>query len=164
MNKQLKFKDGKFKIMVLGDIHERLVIDNKEDELKQKDAHKLFEMGVKAFQPDLVVLLGDTCSEYQECEDYTLLHKQALERILKPILDANIPMCYVLGNHEHDAGKEKEIVKYYNNFFFILSEYTSVNDLYKQDEIELFPSYFSITLSIAFEYFFSSISNPFLLK
>ena len=47
MNKQLKFKDGKFKIMVLGDIHERLVIDNKEDELKQKDAHKLFEMGVK---------------------------------------------------------------------------------------------------------------------
>ena len=36
MNKQLKFKDGKFKIMVLGDIHERLVIDNKEDELKQK--------------------------------------------------------------------------------------------------------------------------------
>ena len=64
MNKQLKFKDGKFKIMVLGDIHERLVIDNKEDELKQKDAHKLFEMGVKAFQPDLVVLLGDTCSEY----------------------------------------------------------------------------------------------------
>lgn len=113
MNKQLKFKDGKFKIMVLGDIHERLVIDNKEDELKQKDAHKLFEVGVKAFQPDLVVLLGDTCSEYKECEDYTLLHKKALERILKPILDADIPMCYCLGNHEHDAGKEQEIVAAY---------------------------------------------------
>ena len=114
MDKQLKFKNGKFKIMLLGDIHERLVIDNKLDELKQKDAHKLFEVGVKAFQPDLVVLLGDTCSEYKECENYTLLHKQALERILKPILDAKIPMCYVLGNHEHDAGKEKEIVAAYD--------------------------------------------------
>ncbi len=111
MDKQLKFKNGKF--MLLGDIHERLVIDNELDELKQKDAHKLFEVGVKALQPDLVVLLGDTCSEYKECEDYTQLHKEALERILKPILDAKIPMCYVLGNHEHDAGKEKEIVKAY---------------------------------------------------
>ena len=113
MNKQLKFKDGKFKIMVLGDIHERLVIDNIENELKQKDAHKLFEAGVKKLKPDLVVLLGDTCSEYVECEDYTALHKAALERILKPILDANIPMCYCLGNHEHDAKKEKEIVAAY---------------------------------------------------
>ena len=78
MEKQLKFKDGKFKIMVLGDIHERLVIDNKEDELKQKDAHKLFEMGVKAFQPDLVVLLGDTCSEYQECEDCHTVLKEII--------------------------------------------------------------------------------------
>ena len=124
MEKQLKFKDGKFKIMVLGDIHERLVIDNKEDELKQKDAHKLFEMGVKAFQPDLVVLLGDTCSEYQECEDYTLLHKQALERILKPILDTKIPMCYCLGNHEHDAGCEKEIVKAYS----MIENFIGIND------------------------------------
>ena len=113
MNKQLKFKDGKFKIMVLGDIHERLVIDNIENELKQKDAHKLFEAGVKKLKPDLVVLLGDTCSEYVECEDYTALHKAALERILKPILDAKIPMCYCLGNHEHDAKKEKEIVAAY---------------------------------------------------
>ena len=37
MQKQLKFKDGKFKIMVLGDIHERLIIETKEDELKQKE-------------------------------------------------------------------------------------------------------------------------------
>ena len=50
------------------------------------------EMGVKAFQPDLVVLLGDTCSEYQECKNYTLLHKEALERILKPILKTDIPL------------------------------------------------------------------------
>lgn len=124
MDKQLKFKDGKFKIMVLGDIHERVVIDNREDELRQKDAHKLFEMGVKAFQPDLVVLLGDTCSEYKECEDYTTLHKEALERILKPILDANIPMCYCLGNHEHDAGKEKEIVEAYNR----IENFIGIND------------------------------------
>ncbi len=113
MNKQLKFNDGKFKIMVLGDIHERLIIDNTEDELRQKDAHKLFNAGIKKFKPDLVVLLGDTCSEYVECEDYVALHKAALERILKPILDAKIPMCYCLGNHEHDAQKEKEIVAAY---------------------------------------------------
>lgn len=124
MDKQLKFKDGKFKIMVLGDIHEALVIDTKEKELKQKDAHKLFEMGIKAFNPDLVVLLGDTCSEYQECENYALLHKEALERILKPILDANIPMCYCLGNHEHDAGKEKEIVEAYS----MIENFIGVND------------------------------------
>ncbi|MBR2876262.1 MAG: metallophosphoesterase [Clostridia bacterium] len=124
MGKELKFNNGKFKIMVLGDIHERLVIESREDELKQRDAHKLFEMGMKAFQPDLVVLLGDTCSEYQECENYTLLHKEALERILKPILKTGVPMCYCLGNHEHDLGHEKEIVEAYS----MIENFIGVND------------------------------------
>lgn len=124
MQKQLKFNNGKFKIMVLGDIHERLIIESREDKLKQRDAHKLFEMGMKAFQPDLVVLLGDTCSEYIECEDYTTLHKEALERILEPILKTGVPMCYCFGNHEHDAGHEKEIAEAYS----MIENFIGVND------------------------------------
>ncbi len=124
MQKQLKFNNGKFKIMVLGDIHERLIIESREDKLKQRDAHKLFEIGMKAFQPDLVVLLGDTCSEYIECEDYATLHKEALERILEPIIKTGVPMCYCFGNHEHDAGHEKEIVEAYS----MIENFIGVND------------------------------------
>lgn len=124
MNKQLKFNNGKFKIMVLGDIHEKLTLETRDDKLRQRDAHKLMDMGIKAFQPDLVVLLGDTCNEYRECDNYTELYKSALERILKPLLDSKIPFCYCLGNHEHDAGHEKEIVEAYE----MLDTFIGVND------------------------------------
>ncbi len=115
MSNSLKFKDGKFKIMSLGDIHENLYMDNRNKRKRTEDMHNLVQMGILAFKPDLIVLLGDTLCERDESEDFKD-YKTALARILKPIIDSGIPFCYVLGNHEHDHDQEELIVQAYNEF------------------------------------------------
>ena len=60
MEHTLKFNNGKFTIMTLGDIHEHMVLDTKLKKQKRADMHNLVKMGILAFKPDLIVLLGDT--------------------------------------------------------------------------------------------------------
>lgn len=112
MNKELKFNNGKFTIMTLGDIHECLHVDTREKRKKREDMHNLVKMGILAFKPDLFVLLGDTLSERDDSENFEN-YKKALRDILKPVIDSGIPFCYVLGNHEHDQGQEDKIVEAY---------------------------------------------------
>lgn len=112
---QLKFNNGKFTILSLGDLHEPAEIKDRDSRKRLEDMHNLVKMGILAFKPDLIVLLGDTCcdiGDHRTAEEY----KEALDRILKPVIDSGIPFCYVLGNHEHDTGIEKEIVKAYEQF------------------------------------------------
>lgn len=109
----LKFKDGKFKIMTLGDLHENISWDTRLDKKRLEDMHTFVEVGIKAFSPDLIVLLGDTCSKRDDSEGF-VNYKNALRTILKPILDRKIPFAYVLGNHEHDQYQEKKIVEAYS--------------------------------------------------
>ncbi len=124
MESNLRFKNGKFRIMLLGDIHEKLRLTTEKDYLRQRDEYNLYTIGVKAYQPDLVVLLGDTCNDYEECDDYITVYKEAIERIIKPIIDANIPVCYCLGNHEHDKCHEKEMVEAMS----LIPSFIGVND------------------------------------
>ena len=112
MNKELKFNNGKFTIMTLGDLHENLHLDTGLKIRKRLDMHNLVKMGILAFKPDLIVLLGDTLNEKDDSEGFTD-YKTALKDILKPIIESGIPFCYVLGNHEHDQGQEELIVKAY---------------------------------------------------
>lgn len=112
MNNELKFKNGQFKIMSLGDLHENLKLDTREKRKKREDMHNLVKMGILAFKPDLIVLLGDTLNERDVSEDFRE-YKAALREVLKPVIDSGIPFCYVLGNHEHDQGQEKLIVNAY---------------------------------------------------
>lgn len=112
MNKELKFNDGKFTIMSLGDLHEKLHVDTNLKRKKREDMHNLVKMGILAFKPDLVVLMGDTLTKRDETEDFSQ-YKAALREILKPVIDYNIPFCFVLGNHEHDQGQEEQTVKAY---------------------------------------------------
>lgn len=113
MENTLRFKNGKFKIMSVGDLHEKISWDTKNDKARLHDMHNLIEMGIKAFSPDLIVLLGDTCCVRDESEDFSA-YKNAIRTILKPILDSKIPFAYVLGNHEHDTQTEEQIVKAYS--------------------------------------------------
>ena len=113
MNNTLKFKDGKFRIMSLGDLHERIYADDRNRRKRTEDMHNLIKMGILAFKPDLIVLLGDTLCHRDESEGFTE-YKYGLNRILKPILDSGIPFCFVLGNHEHDNQQEDLIVKAYS--------------------------------------------------
>lgn len=115
MENTLKFKDGKFTIMTLGDIHERLVIENHNQKKRREDMHNLVKTGILAFKPDLIVLLGDTCGQKDDSEGFTV-YREALRDILKPIIESGIPFCYVLGNHEHDHLQEEQIVEAYNQF------------------------------------------------
>lgn len=112
MNKELKFNNGQFKIMSVGDLHEHISLDTREKRKKREDMHNLIKTGILAFKPDLIVLLGDTLMEKDESEDFGNF-KAALRDVLKPIIESGIPFCYVLGNHEHDQGQEDLIVKAY---------------------------------------------------
>lgn len=121
MNKELKFNNGKFTIMSLGDIHENILIDTKEKRKQREDMHNLVKTSLLAFKPDLVVLLGDTLNFRDDSKDFAL-YKKSLREILKPVIDAGVPFCYVLGNHEHDPGQEELVVRAYKEIENCLGE------------------------------------------
>ncbi len=106
---KLKFKNGKFKILLFGDIHEHY--DYKTNP-RFKDMQKLMNAALDEFKPDLCVLLGDNCNtdKITEAPDE---FKEMMHNVVKPILTRNIPVAAVLGNHEHDYGHEDEIVEIY---------------------------------------------------
>ena len=110
MNSNLKFNNGKFTIMTLGDLHENLYIDNRDKRKRREDMHNLVKAGILTYKPDLIVLLGDTLSAKDDSEGFKD-YKSALRDILKPVIDSRIPFTYVLGNHEHDQGQEEKIVE-----------------------------------------------------
>lgn len=123
MADSLKFNNGKFKIMSLGDLHERMFANDRNRRKRTEDMHNLIKMGLLAFKPDLVVLLGDTLCTRDDSEGFRD-YKAGLERILKPVLDSGTPFCFVLGNHEHDNEQEDLVVKAYSE----LPNMVGVND------------------------------------
>ncbi len=109
---KLKFNaDGKFKILLFGDIHE--YYDYKTS-LNFKDMQKLMNAALDEYKPDLCVLLGDNCSTelYQENPES---FKEMVSDLVKPITSRGIPVASVLGNHEHDHGNEDAVVEIYNS-------------------------------------------------
>ncbi|MBQ8183881.1 MAG: metallophosphoesterase [Clostridia bacterium] len=121
MKNQLKFNDGKFTIMSLGDLHENRTLDNQNKINRRRDMHNFVKTGILAFKPDLIVLLGDTLMFKDESEDFSE-YKSALRDVLKPVIDSGIPFCYVLGNHEHDAGQEDLVVSAYKEIETCIGE------------------------------------------
>lgn len=114
---KLKFNsDGKFKILLFGDIHEHT---DYETNPKFKDMHKLMNAALDEFKPDLCVLLGDNCTTTIYKDDPDMFRKM-LADVVKPITSRNIPVAAVLGNHEHDNGFEDEIVAEYGKLGIIM--------------------------------------------
>ncbi len=100
MKKQLKFNsDGKFRILLFGDLHEKDDIISPEGKAKFEDMQKLMKTAISELKPDLAVFMGDVMPD---CTDLDAV----LERIVNPLNDAGIPFAAVLGNHEHDRGFE----------------------------------------------------------
>ena len=115
----MKFKfnsDGKFKILLFGDIHEHT--DYKTNP-RFKDMQKLMTAAVEEFKPDLCVLLGDNCNTDIYTEDPEKF-REMLRDVVAPITSRNIPVAAVLGNHEHDHGHEDEIVADYGKLGIIM--------------------------------------------
>lgn len=113
---KLKFnKDGKFRILLFGDIHEHY--DYKTNP-RFKDMQKLMNAALDEYKPDLCVLLGDNCNT-NKIADAPAEFKEMMHDVVEPILRRKIPVAAVLGNHEHDHGHEDEVVEIYKSIGII---------------------------------------------
>ncbi len=111
MKKQLKFNNnGKFRILLFGDLHEKDDVTSPEGKAKFEDMQLLMKTAVARLKPDFAVLMGDAFCDADDSPE------AALERIVKPLTQAGIPFAAVLGNHEHDGdGKGKRFAEVYEN-------------------------------------------------
>lgn len=102
-------KNRKFKIMAVGDIHEKYVPDEKTE-----DFLRLINRALDELKPDLAVLMGDIVSGHfknSQGEEQDLSMEQLREevqRIIKPFAERNVPLALVFGNHDGEGGKPKE--------------------------------------------------------
>ncbi len=94
MKKQLRFKNGKFRILCFSDSHGIKDFDTRE----VRDIEAIVE-GTK---PDLVLFLGDNVwRDGAENED-TL--RSFMSAVVKPLNDRDIPWAHVFGNHDMERG------------------------------------------------------------
>jgi predicted phosphodiesterase len=123
--KNLQFSnDGKFRIMAVGDIHEKDYVCGKTE-----DFLRLINAALDDIKPNLVILMGDLVQVYEPDEngvysqDTVLAVKSQLDRIITPYLIREIPFAVVFGNHdgEWDGRKEMllELLMEYPNFVII---------------------------------------------
>lgn len=98
MNKEpLRFKNGKFKIMLLGDMHENYDMHTGNAEMIAEDVYALHTKAVEELKPDLVIFLGDNVSAGNEMQ-----MRSAISRIMFPYVSRDIPCAVIFGNHDHD--------------------------------------------------------------
>lgn len=113
----LRFKNGKFKILLLGDIHEKYDTSGEKDLLKIEDMQNLVGTAVTELKPDLAVYLGDNCTA-----DTTEEMRETISRIVKPVAKENVPMTFVYGNHDRECNvslkTQTELYNEYENSYF----------------------------------------------
>lgn len=89
---KLRFKNGKFKILMISDIQETLDFNEK--------SYKSIDALIEKVNPDFIMLGGDNCngniiSNTKELSEYL--------EILAPVFEKrNIPWAHIFGNHDHD--------------------------------------------------------------
>lgn len=108
-NEPLRFKNGKFKIMLVGDLHESYNLTDEKAAEKVDDVNALLTKAVEQLNPDLVVYLGDNCGADNEMQ-----MRSAISRIVYPVSVKDIPFAVVFGNHdrEHPVSLEAQMRLY----------------------------------------------------
>lgn len=102
-------EDGKFRIMAIGDVHEKYVPDKKTG-----DFLRLINKALDELKPDLAVLMGDLVSSHfinnnGESQDLSVEQlREEVHRIAEPFAVRSIPFALVFGNHDGENGKPKE--------------------------------------------------------
>ncbi len=108
----LRFKDGKFKIMLVGDLHERYDMKADNGMNKVEDMHALLTKAVEELKPDLVVYLGDNAEADTEME-----MRSVISRIVYPVTVKDIPFAVVYGNHDRECEISlKDQTRLYNEY------------------------------------------------
>lgn len=95
MKNILKFKNGRFRVMLVGDPHEKPADTTQRDKDIITDYLALQYAAIKELKPDLVILMGDNASGETPEE-----LKKTLLRITKPYMESETPFAFVLGNHD----------------------------------------------------------------
>ncbi|MCQ2470448.1 MAG: metallophosphoesterase family protein [Clostridia bacterium] len=94
----LKFKDGKFKIMLAGDLHESYAKHDPLIQKKTSDATKLLNKAIEELKPDLVIYLGDIGKADAEKE-----MRSVIGRVTYPVSAHDVPLAIVFGNHDREC-------------------------------------------------------------
>lgn len=113
MGKSLSFReDGTFKIVQFTDIHWTL------GEARDIRTRQLMEQVLDAEQPDLAFYTGDIIYS-KSCADPRVSAREAV----KPALDRSLPWAVVFGNHDTEAGIDRqELMDVFCSFGGCLSE------------------------------------------
>lgn len=98
---QLQFQNHRFRIMLVGDPHEKPEIEKTEDKNKLADYLRLQEAALRELKPDLIVLMGDNAGGSSPEE-----LREVLMRMTEPYRAADVPFAFVLGNHDLEWDKE----------------------------------------------------------
>ena len=129
---QLKFKNGKFKIMQIADIQENYNLN--------PDTIKLITLALDSEKPDLVVLTGDQIQGYSGCylKDPERKVKYVIDQFLAPIKERNIPFAVTFGNHDDDCKCSRQTqMKHYTSYD---------NCVYSEPRSEDDPGTFALTV------------------
>ncbi|MDD6021042.1 MAG: metallophosphoesterase family protein [Acutalibacteraceae bacterium] len=95
--KTLKFNEGgKFRIMMINDYQ--------DFDKSNKRSVEFIEKALDSEKPDLVVLVGDQLSDMFYTANYKKV-KTAINNIVSPMQERDIPFLFTFGNHDHDREK-----------------------------------------------------------
>lgn len=94
----LRFKGGKFKIMLLGDLHDCYDMKNDNAADKMDDTLALIGKAVNELKPDLVIYMGDNARASTEYE-----MRAVISRITYPVSVSDTPFDLVFGNHDREC-------------------------------------------------------------
>ena len=107
----LKFnKDGKFGILLFGDIHEK---PDYRESPKFRDMQKLMNASLDYYKPDLCVLLGDIF-DTEICKENPEKFLEGINDLCLPMTSRGIPVAAIMGNHEHDPGCDEAVIGAYS--------------------------------------------------
>lgn len=95
MQSQLRFQDHRFRIMLVGDPHEKPFYDTPDDRNRFGDYLRLQYAAVRELKPDLAVLMGDNAGGSSPEE-----LRGVLMRMTEPYRIYGVPFAFILGNHD----------------------------------------------------------------
>lgn len=120
----LKFNNGKFKIMQIADVQEDYPVN--------PDTIRLIDAAAEREKPDLVVFTGDQIQGYSGCyiEDTYNKVKAVISEYVTPLVKRGIPFTITFGNHDDDCvtGKAAQLELYGEHNGFIMGESHSKDD------------------------------------
>lgn len=109
---ELKFNNGKFRIL--------MIADTQEGKRVNPNTIALIEAGLEESQPDLVVYSGDQIWGYSSFKGNKAEVERVLGELVEPVVRRGIPFAICFGNHDRQVGvsnqEQFEIYKKFDGF------------------------------------------------